>query len=85
MFVTLSFSPFLVLILIQRIVQIAAKLLLCLSIFLILSQPAASTHKIQKKEAKKNAEKQTLYRKLFLFWTLTQSYDDFVLLPHLRE
>lgn len=81
-----SRSPFLLLILIQRIVQIAAKLLLCLSIFLILSQPAASTHKIQKKKSrKKNAEKQTLYRKLFLFWTLTQSYDDFVLLPHLRE
>lgn len=80
-----SRSPFLLLILIQLFAQIAAKLLLCLSIFLILSQPAASTHKIQKKEAKKNAEKQTLYRKLFLFWTLTQSYDDFVLLPHLRE
>lgn len=80
-----SRSPFLLLILIQRFAQIAAKLLLCLSIFLILSQPAASTHKIKKKKQKKNAEKQTLYRKLFLFWTLTQSYDDFVLLPHLRE
>lgn len=58
MFVTLSFSPFLLLILIQRFVQIAAKLLLCLSIFLILSQPAASTYKIQKKkEAKKKRRK----------------------------
>lgn len=52
-----SRSPFLLLILIQRFVQIAAKLLLCLSIFLILSQPAASTHKIQKKEAKKKRRK----------------------------
>lgn len=49
-----SRSPFLLLILIQRFVQIAAKLLLCLSIFLILSQPAASTHKIQKKRRKTN-------------------------------
>lgn len=52
-----SRSPFLLLILIQRFVQISAKLLLCLSIFLILSQPAASTHKIQKKEAKKKRRK----------------------------
>lgn len=52
-----SRSPFLLLILIQRFVQIAAKLLLCLSIFLILSQPAASTHKIQKKRSKKKRRK----------------------------
>lgn len=52
-----SLSPFLLLILIQRFAQIAAKLLLCLSIFLILSQPAASTHKTQKKEAKKKRRK----------------------------
>lgn len=54
-----SRSPFLLLILIQRIVQIAAKLLLCLSIFLILSQPAASTHEIQKKMKQKKKRRKT--------------------------
>lgn len=46
-----------------------------------LSAGCRHTHKIIQKNKQK---KQTLYRKLFLFWTLTQSYDDFVL-PHLRE
>lgn len=58
----------------------------CAWVFFSFSLNRLQAHtKYKKKEAKKNAEKQTLYRKLFLFWTLTQSYDDFVLLPHLRE
>lgn len=57
----------------------------CGWVFFSFSLNRLQAHTKYKKKRRKNTEKQTLYRKLFLFWTLTQSYDDFVLLPHLRE
>lgn len=62
------------------IIRISGRVCFSLSLSISLNRLQAHTQNNTKKKQKK----QTLYRKLFLFWTLTQSYDDFVL-PHLRE